>query len=157
MTCDTVNVCMYTPTASGGHALYAQELLTALAEVGPGRGVSAELVTCEDLAPENHSARYPIHKMLPRLKPRREFPHALAWASSRLAYYARRERAFLDWATARRDLDVVHFQEYTPWLAPSHCRALRRRGKALVFTVHNIQVHYFKNYVYKVVRDSSIR
>ena len=50
MTREALNVCMYTPTSDGGHALYTQELLTALAEVGPDRGVSAELVTAENLA-----------------------------------------------------------------------------------------------------------
>lgn len=157
MSRELLNVCMYTPTASGGHALYAQELLTALAEVGPERGVAAELVTCENLAAENQSDRYPIHRILPQIIHRREFRHALAWASSRLTYYARRERTFLDWVASRRDLDVVHFQEYTPWLAPRHCRTLRRLGLSLAFTVHNVQAHYFNNYIYKLVRDSTLR
>jgi glycosyltransferase involved in cell wall biosynthesis len=154
---DTLKVCMYTPTAHGGHALYSQELLTALAEVGPRRQVAAELVTCENLAAENRTESYPIHAVLPRLVPRAEFANPLAWAASRLAYYSRRERVFLDWVDSRPDLDVVHFQEYTPWLGPSHFRRLRRRGLRLVFTVHNVEVHYFKNYLYKVVRDSSLR
>src|SRR5262249_58661668 len=128
-----LNVCMYTPTSNGGHALYSQELLTALAEVGPDRGVSAELVTCVDLAPENQTDCYPIHRILPPLVPREEFPNRLAWASSRVVYYTRRERAFLDWVAARGGIDVIHFQEYTPWLAPRHCRKLPRRGISLVF------------------------
>src|SRR6185437_5740327 len=126
-------------------------------EVGSQRGVSAELVTCENLAPENRTECYPIHPILPRIVPRREFANPVAWASSRLTYYSRRERIFLDWVAARRDLDVIHFQEYTPWLAPRDCRELRRRGLALTFTVHNIHVHYFKNYLYKFVRDSTLR
>src|SRR5689334_18649035 len=154
---ESLKVCMYTPTARGGHALYAQELLTALAEVGPPRGVSAELVTCENLAPENRTDRYPIHPILPRIVPRKEFSTPLAWAASRVTYYSRRERIFLDWVASRGDLDVIHFQEYTPWLAPRDCRRLRRRGLKLAFTVHNIQVHFFKNYLYKVVRDASLR
>jgi glycosyltransferase involved in cell wall biosynthesis len=157
MASETLNVCMYTPTPAGGHALYTQELLTALAEVGPARGVAAELVTCEDLAPENHTDCYPIHRLLPRMVPRKEFSNPLAWVSSRLSYYSRRERIFLDWVGSRKDLDVVHFQEYTPWLAPRDCRHLRRKGIGLAFTVHNIQVHYFKNYIYKYVRDASLR
>ena len=48
MSQSTLNVCMYTPTSHGGHALYAQELLNAIAEVGPSRCVAAGLVTCED-------------------------------------------------------------------------------------------------------------
>jgi glycosyltransferase involved in cell wall biosynthesis len=89
--------------------------------------------------------------------PRKEFSNPLSWAASRLTYYARRARIFLDWAASRRDLDVVHFQEYTPWLAPRDCRALRRRGLALAFTVHNIHIHYSHNYLHKFVRDSSLR
>src|SRR5947208_16898604 len=100
-----LNVCMYTPTPSGGHALYTQELLTALAEVGPERGVSAELVTSVDLAPENQTTCYPIHRILPRLVPRGEFANQVSWATSRFVYYARRERAFLDWVAGRRDID----------------------------------------------------
>src|SRR4030088_2643643 len=108
MTSQFLNVCMYTPTASGGHALYTQELLTALAEVGPGRGVSAELVTAENLAAENQTTCYPIHSILPRLVPRHEFPNPMAWATSRMAYYPRRERVFLDWVAGRGGLHVLH-------------------------------------------------
>jgi glycosyltransferase involved in cell wall biosynthesis len=152
-----LNVLMYTPTPNGGHALYTQELLTALAEVGPNRGVSAELVTSVDLAPENQTTCYPIHRILPRLVPRNEYPNRFAWATSRVVYYTRRERAFLGWVAGRPDVDVIHFQEYTPWMAPRHCRELRRRGISLVFTVHNIYLHFYHNYVHNVVRDSALR
>jgi glycosyltransferase involved in cell wall biosynthesis len=74
-----------------------------------------------------------------------------------MAYYSRRERVFLDWVAGRRDLDVIHFQEYTPWLAPGHCRTLRRRGLSLAFTVHNVHIHYYHNYAFKLLRDSTLR
>jgi hypothetical protein len=108
---------MYTPTAHGGHALYTQELLTALAEVGARRGVAAELITCEDLAADLQPP-YPIHRILPRQVRRDEFHTTASWAASRVGYYSHRERLFLDWIGSRGDLDLVHFQDYTPWLAP---------------------------------------
>jgi glycosyltransferase involved in cell wall biosynthesis len=151
-----LNVCMYTPTSYGGHALYAQELLAAIAEVGPGRGVSAELVTCEDFDGMTRPP-YPVHAVLPRQVPREEFRSTAAWAASRVAYYTRRERAFLDWVVGRRDIGLIHFQEYTPWLAPRHFRGLRRRGISLVFTVHNIKTHYVKYLFHNTIRDSFFR
>jgi glycosyltransferase involved in cell wall biosynthesis len=156
MSRDSLNVCLYTPTSHGGHALYTQELLTALAEVGPGCGVAPELVTCEDHAAEPRPP-YPVHRVLPRQVPREEFSGTAAWAASRVGYYTRRERVFLDWLARRPDVDVVHFQEYTPWLAPRHFRALRRRGVALVFTVHNIRNHYNKFFMHAPVRDFCFR
>src|SRR5206468_3576817 len=110
-------------------------------EVGARRGVAAELVTCSDIAAEHRSSAYPIHPILPPLMPRESFRTPLHWAGSRLAYYACRERAFLRWVAGRGDIDVIHFQEYTPWLAPRHWGALRRRGYALIYTVHNIMFH----------------
>jgi glycosyltransferase involved in cell wall biosynthesis len=147
---------MYTPTSHGGHALYARELLTAIAEVGPRRGVAAELVTCEDLA-DDLGLACPIHPILPRQVPRDELPSTAAWAASRVGYYLRRERVFLDWVARRRDIGLIHFQEYTPWLAPSHFRALRSRGIPIVFTVHNIKSHYSKFFMHEMIRDFCFR
>jgi len=152
-----LKVCLYTPTSYGGHALYTNELLTAVAEVGVRRGVTAELVTCEDLAAELQTSAYPIHRILPRLVPRGAFRTPIAWAAARVAYYSRRERIFLDWIARRADFNLVHFQEYTPWLAPRHWRALRRRGIPLIFTVHNVIYHYYKNWLHKAIRDSCLR
>ena len=148
---------MYCPTSSGGHPLYTRELTTSLVEVGAGRGVSVELVACRDLDAEHRVDSYPIHAVLPRLAHRREFPNALAWFASRLAYYRRREGAFLDWLESRPDFDVVHFQEYTPWLAPAHFGRLRRRGLVLAATVHNIFGHQSHGPFHKLVRDASWR
>jgi glycosyltransferase involved in cell wall biosynthesis len=156
MSRNTLNVCMYTPSPDGGHALYAHELLSSLAEVGRGRGVSVELVTCEDHAVTPRPS-YPVHRILPRLVPRDEFRSTAAWAVSRVAYYARRERTFLDWVAGRRDIGLIHFQEYTPWLAPRHFRVLQRLGIPLIFTVHNIQTHFSKYPFHERIRDSCFR
>jgi len=144
MSIDTLHVCMYTPSSAGGHALYTQELLTALAEVGPGRGIAPELVTSEDLAAAHWTSAYPIHPILPRLTPRSEYRTAPAWAWSRMIHYTRVEQILLDWLAGRQDLNLIHFQEYTSWLAPRCFRELRRRGLAIVGTVHNI-AHYNKD------------
>ncbi len=152
----TLKIGMYTPTSHGGHALYSQELLTAIAEVGASQQVAPELITCEDLA-DDHQTPYPIHRILPRQVPRDEFRTTTAWAASRLDYYARREHAFLDWVADHREIDLIHVQEYTPWLAPRHFRTLRRRGVPIVFTVHNIKHHYKKFIMHSMIRDFSFR
>jgi len=104
---------MYTPSSAGGHALYTQELLMALAEVGPGRGIVAELVTCEDLAAAHRTSAYPIHPILPRLTPRSEYRTALAWARSRMIYHTHRKQTFLGCLAGRQDLNLIYFQEFT--------------------------------------------
>jgi glycosyltransferase involved in cell wall biosynthesis len=153
----TLKVCVYTPTSAGGHALYTRELLTALAEVGSRRGVAAELVTCSDLAAEHQSNAYPIHPILPPLVPRSTFPTPIHWIGSRLTYYARRERTFLEWVANRGDFDLLHFQEYTPWLAAHDLNRLRRRGYSLFFTVHNVIFHHYRNRLHRLLRDSCLR
>jgi glycosyltransferase involved in cell wall biosynthesis len=152
----TLTIGMYTPTTYGGHVRYAEELLTALATVGSERGVAPEMITCEDYA-EDRCPPYPVHRLFPRLVPREEFHSTASWAAARIAYYARRGRQFLDWIGARPRFDVIHFQEYTPWLAPRDFRALRRRGIRLVFTVHNITHHYSKFFMHAAIRDRCFR
>jgi glycosyltransferase involved in cell wall biosynthesis len=153
----SLGVCVYTPSSSGGHALYARELLTALTEAGAERGVKAELVTCSDLGPEHRATAYAIHPILPPLASRETFSTPVHWIGSRLTYYARRERAFLDWIATRNDLDILHFQEYTPWLAARHLNALRRKGFSVLFTVHNVIFHYYHNQFHKFMRDKCLR
>ena len=148
------NVAVFTPSALGGHARYTRELLEALAELGPTHGLSPSLVTSEDLAPEHRSDAYPIHDVLPRLKFRDEFRGKLAWASSRLTHYQRRETRLLRWVDTQPDLDLIHFQEHTPWLARGVFRALQRRGIAVVETVHNIKKHHYVNQIHRAVHDA---
>ena len=95
-------ICMYTPTASGGHARYTHELLTALSHRGDVAAV--ELVTSEDVDPRFRSDRYPVHPILPRLAHRREFRTRLGWAMNRATHYPRCERRFLAWLEGRRDI-----------------------------------------------------
>ena len=154
MSIDTLHVCMYNQPSSGGMALYTEELLTAMVELGPGRGIAPELVTSEDLAAAHWTSAYPIHPILPRLTHKREYSTALVWAWSRMIHYTRREQIFLDWLTGRKDLNIIHLQEYTRWLAPRDFRELRRRGLAIVLTGHDIYSqtggHYYNN-IHKVI------
>ena len=130
---------MYVPSASGGHARYASELLTALTKVG-GCRFRVCLVTSRNLADEFRSVDYPIHSVLEPLQVG-SFPSRLHWFGSRLIHYYRRELSFFQWIRERRDIEVVHFQEYCPLLAPLHFARLRALGKRLFYTVHNIRPH----------------
>jgi len=136
-----INVYMYTPSASGGHARYTHELLSALSEVGRDKGVRVGLVTSRDLASSYRTPLYPIFDILPPLQHRDAFDSVLSWGYSRLVHYYKREKTFLRWAVGSATSDAIHFQEYTPWLAPQHLRALKKAGKRLFFTVHNIYPH----------------
>ncbi|MGE3818638.1 MAG: glycosyltransferase family 4 protein, partial [Isosphaeraceae bacterium] len=152
-----LDVAMFTPSAFGGHARYTRELLSALVEAGETRGVRPSLVTSEDLADEHRTDAYPIHAVLPRLVPRSEFPGKAAWAASRLTHYPRRERALLRWVKNRPGLDLLHTQELTPWIAPWLYRAVRRRGVAVVETVHNIHAHHYFNRAHRALGDRLTR
>jgi len=135
---------MYTPSASGGHARYTHEVLSALAEKGRPEGIRVSLVTSRDLASEYRTDRYPVHDILPPLLPRRAFRSPVTWGLSRIVHYYNRETTFLRWIEKHGSAcDAVHFQEYTMWLAPRHLRSLKARGIRLFFTVHNVYPHRF--------------
>lgn len=148
-------VCMYVPTASGGHARYAHELMRALACAGSRRRF--ELVTAVDLEPEFDDPSYPIHRVLPRLRDRSDFSNTLSWAASRSAYYLRRERSFLRWLSARPDISIVHLQEWKAWLFPQVVRRIRAMGKHVCATVHNITPHHYPRGVPHALVDALIR
>lgn len=138
---DSVRVCVFTAESQKGHARYTRALLTAMSEVGPGRGVEVELVTGADLSPAYRSDLYPIHAILPPLLDRSAFGSKLAWGVSRVTHYLRREGTFLRFVKDHPDVKLVHVQEYTPWLATRHFTRLRKSGVAVVMTVHNIANH----------------
>jgi len=134
-----INGVMYVPTASGGHARYATELLTALRSL-PVADLRMGLVTSSNLAEEYRSTDYPIHSVLEPLFIG-QFPTVAHKMTSRVGHYWRRERAFLRWLRHRPDVRLVHFQEYFAPLAPLHFALLRRTGRRLFYTVHNIHPH----------------
>lgn len=148
-----LGVCMYTPAADSGHARYTHQLLTAMANLGRDQGVSASLVTSQDLRPEFRAAPYPIHPILPPIRDRETFGSGVAWAGSRVRHYLGRERMFLAWLRSQTNLAAIHFQEYAPWLAPAHFCALKKRY-LLFYTVHNIYPHDYPGILPKRVVDA---
>ena len=153
-----LNVCMYTPSAAGGHARYTHELLEALAEVGEVQGVRPSLVTSTDLDPKYRDARYRVYDILPPLIHRSAFHSVLRWALSRVRHYYDREKTFLRWVESHADESRgIHFQEYTPWLAPQHFRWLKARKRKLFLTVHNIYPHRYMSGVIRPLYKYWIR
>src|SRR4051794_21502417 len=155
---------MFTPTADGGHARYTWELLNALAEQarsGDGDGSRPryrfELVTSRDLHAQFDSGAYRVHRILPPLRDRSAFSSRLSWAASRVTHYARRDWQFLRWLHGRLDIDAVHFQEWTPWLAAPLFRRIRATGKRVFYTVHNIVPHRYPRAVPRSVMNGWIR
>lgn len=150
------SICMYTPSADGGHARYAWELMCALhRDAHSGRRF--ELVSSADLDPQFRTAPYPVHAMLPTLLDRSRFPSRLHWGASRLTHYTRREWQFLAWLKGRPDVSAVHFQEWTPWLAAPLIRRIRAMGKRVFFTCHNVYPHKYPPMVPKAVMEGWIR
>lgn len=143
---------MYTPSASGGHALYTRELMIALSQHAD-EGRRFELVTSENLGDDFKTDAYPIHPILPRLRHRKEFGNKGAWAVSRAMYYPRRELKLLEWLKGRPDVTGVHFQEYKPWLAGPLFKRLRKSGRKIYYTVHNLRPHDYPPGIPKPLMD----
>ena len=133
-----LSVCMYTAESKRGHARYTRDLLSALSLAGGSKGFQFELVTSRDLDPSFQSNSYHINAILPPLLNRSCYRTKISWGVSRVLHYYKREQIFLKWLEGRTDVNVLHFQEYTPWLAPWHYEYFRRRGYGVVKTVHNI-------------------
>lgn len=147
---------MYTPSAADGMALYAWELMHALA-AHPSSGYRFELVTGEDLHAPFRSSAYAINAVLPPIRHRSEFPHRAAWVADRLTHYARRDWQFLRWLKGRPDVVAVHLQEWTPWLAAPMIRRIRRMGKRVFYTVHNVVPHRYPALLPRAVMDGWVR
>jgi glycosyltransferase involved in cell wall biosynthesis len=138
----TQTVCMYSPSVNGGMALYTWELMHALAD-RRSRAYDFELVTGLDIQKQFQTDAYCIHAVLPTIRHRSEFSNRAAWVTDRLSHYARREWEFLGWLKRRPDIAAVHFQEWTPWLAAHVLRRIRRMGKKVLYTVHNVVPHRY--------------
>jgi glycosyltransferase involved in cell wall biosynthesis len=147
---------MFTPSADGGMAQYAWELLHALSALPP-REYSYELVSGEDLVPQFKSEAYPCHAILPELCHRSAFSNKVSWVASRLTHYPRRERMFVKWLGEQSDVAGVHFQEWTPWLAAGMFRKIRKMGIKTFYTVHNVVPHHYPPLLPKAVMHNWIR
>lgn len=149
-------ICMYTPSADGGMARYAQELMTALAQL-PAAGRHFELISSQDLQDTFKSDLYRVHCILPALRHRGTYSTRLSWAAGRVDHYVRRERRLLRWLAAQPHVVAVHFQEWTPWLAAGTFRRIRRLGKRIFYTVHNIVPHKYPAFVPPAMMNGWIR
>ena len=134
--------CIFAPTSHGGHARYAWELATAMAR-HPRGDWRVELVSSRNLDDAFRQGDYPVHAVLPPLSERSAFGTTAGWAWNRLTHYPARERQFLDWLRARPDVTVVHLQEWKPWVAAGLVRRIRRTGKRVFYTVHNVLPHRY--------------
>jgi glycosyltransferase involved in cell wall biosynthesis len=133
---------MYTPSARGGHPLYTAELLRALTR-HPNGGRRFELVTSVDLDEAFRTVEYPVHAILPKLAHRSEYRTRIGWAVDRALHYSRRDAAFLNWLKSRPDIKGVHLQEYVPWRPLPLFRGIRKLGRKIFYTVHNIHQHKY--------------
>ena len=138
----TIHAVMLTPSASGGHARYTWELMTALRVAAPRSELSLTLLTSIDLDAEFRTSAYEIADVLPALEPPSRFPSRLHWAVGRAIHYARREEAVLRWVRAQARVDVMHYQE-PPFGSPLHLRRVRGAGATPVATVHNLHPHSY--------------
>jgi len=50
---------------------------------------------------------------------------------------------FLKWLETRPDIIAVHFQEWALWLAAPLIRRIRRSGRKVFYTVHNVLPHHY--------------
>lgn len=150
------SICMYTPEAHGGHALYSWEVLSALTR-HPHNGFRFELVSSENLQREYQSKTYPVHMILPPLRERSTFSSRWTWGASRVMHYSRRERQFLAWLRSRPDVVGVHLQQWTPWLAAGLIRRIHAMDKRVFFTVHNVVPHKYPSGVPRWVVDRFVR
>jgi len=146
------SICMYTPSATGGHALYTWELMNALSRHA-NEDMGFELVTSEDLGEEFKTDAYPIHAILPKLLPRTEYSGRLTWAANRIFHYPKRELKFLKWLKTRPNIVGVHFQEYKPWIAAPLFKRLKAGGRKVYYTVHNLRPHDYPFAIPKSLMD----
>jgi glycosyltransferase involved in cell wall biosynthesis len=135
---------------------YVAELLDAMAAL-PGEAPRIEWVSSTDLDPRFRSDDYLVHRVLPALRDRSELRTALGWAVSRGLHYFRREWCFLNWLRTRPHLDTVHFQEAPPVVAPVLVRRLKRQGRSVFFTVHNVWPHAYPGFLPRRLVDRSLR
>jgi len=146
-----IEICMYTPTTQGGHALYTMDLLSALATTRPDQELEVSLFTCSELPARYRTDRYKIHDPLPPVRSVHDFPGSAIWSLYRQAYYFRRDRMFLQWAANSTSCCAVHFQEYTPWLSSAHFGKLKQAGLRLFFTVHGVYPNKYMSGVPKAL------
>jgi glycosyltransferase involved in cell wall biosynthesis len=131
------SVVMFSPTISGGHALYVRSILEALGSSGQ----DLVLVTSSDFD-STEIAEVSTIAILRPIKPRADFPNQFSWFLSRIIHYTIRDLQFMYWlGRNRKCVGVVHMQEYTPWMLEAIAVWCHRLGIPIVITVHNVKSH----------------
>lgn len=133
-----MKIAIFNAFARGGHAVFTHCLIDGLAHHQGKKNLF--WIASEDLAPAHRAAPVTIVDILPALKMRTAYPSKLAWVGSRLSYYYRRERIFLEWVRVHRP-DIVHLQEWFPEFGAALVTRLQRLGARVVITVHNLERH----------------
>lgn len=154
MSRSTEKICMFMPSAEGGHPRYVTELMTAIARE---RRCGVELLGSVNLLDEFSSDLYPVHRVLPALRPRKQFRMSVGWAINRVLHYPRQHHVLLRWLEQRPDITAVHLQEWTPWLASWLIRRIHQMGKRVYYTVHNIVPHSYPPMVPKPLMHHWLR
>jgi len=132
-----LRVALYSPTVIGGHAVHVRCLAEALNELG----ADIAHVSSVDFALPQASGVATI-SLLPALRPKESFRSTRSWAMNRLIHYTRRDIRFAKWILRERSrLDVVHLQEWSPWMLPILVRSAHLAGVTVAATVHNVAPH----------------
>ena len=124
-----------------GHLRYTHHLAEAIAKHGEARGpVVAVLTTCP-IEALYEDTPYPMPCVGQRIRERDTFATPLHWAFDRIRYRLTLERLMLAWVRAHPTVRTVHLQEAHLLTAPLTALRLKRLGKRVVYTMHNIAPH----------------
>jgi glycosyltransferase involved in cell wall biosynthesis len=134
-----VNVAMISFDPAGGHPLYVDAVLTALAGLDRP-DLRGSLVAPRDLEVRFRNRPYPIHDVLPSSPQRGTAPRPI-WRVRQAWHFLRTNVTCLRWLK-RQNLDVIHFQTFF-WLSAPFVPRYRRLGIPLFLTIHNIRPHKY--------------
>ena len=130
---------IFLPERRGGHPRYGLELAEATAILSPGR---VYFLSSQDLEVEAPGPTVQVERIFEPLRPPSSFRHRILWMMSRVLHYTRRDLQLLSWIKAHPSIRVLHFQQLcAPWMQPLVARLAKRRGIAIVTTVHNLRPH----------------
>ncbi|MEI6700497.1 MAG: glycosyltransferase family 4 protein, partial [Actinomycetota bacterium] len=134
---------IFLPERRGGHPRYGLELAEATALLAPG---TVYFLSSADLDVEVPGPTVQVERIFKPLRAPSSFRHRILWMISRTLHYTRRDLQLLAWLKKHPSVRVLHFQQLcAPWMQPIIARLAKRRGIALVTTVHNLRPHNAKD------------
>jgi GT2 family glycosyltransferase/glycosyltransferase involved in cell wall biosynthesis len=131
-------VAVYSPTTDGGLPLYVRTLLSAIQEN------THELVihvTSSDFPIDTAEPHVETARVTRRLYPRDNYRSRFSWMVGRIVHFTIREMQLMRWLRSQTRADVLHLQEWTPWMLYVVVRYAQRRSIAVVVTVHDVRPH----------------